>query len=131
MAITRMIVHNFKKNTRKNEIAVKNPAIGQRTKRTTSIVSYVPLRLYCSIRSKNLLQRLHNIGICSSSNHVIDLLSGWQALFCEHTETITRNTTNYEKEFSLCLQRIISTKIARQIKQRNISMEQASAPSSL
>ena len=32
-----------------------------------------------SIRSKTLLQRLHQIGICSSYHHVIDIISDWFA----------------------------------------------------
>ena len=32
-----------------------------------------------SIRSKTLLQRLHQIGICSSYHHVIDIISDWAA----------------------------------------------------
>ena len=85
MTIARMIVYNFKKNTRKNEIAVKNPAMGHRIKRETPIVSYVSLRLYCSIRSKNLLQRLVRPIIVS-----LTYFQGGQALLCKPTETITR-----------------------------------------
>ena len=35
--------------------------------------------LYTSIRSKTLLQSLHQIGICSSYHHVIDIVSDWAA----------------------------------------------------
>ena len=35
--------------------------------------------LYSSIRSKTLLQSLHQIGICSSDHHVIDIISNWAA----------------------------------------------------
>ena len=35
--------------------------------------------LYSSIRSKTLLQSLHQIGICSSYHHLIDIISNWAA----------------------------------------------------
>ena len=35
------------------------------------------MKLYSSIRSKTLLQKLHQIGICSSYQHVIDIIFDW------------------------------------------------------
>ena len=37
------------------------------------------MKLYSTIRSKTLLQKLHQIGICSSYQHVIDIISDWAA----------------------------------------------------
>ena len=37
------------------------------------------MKLYSSIRSKTLLQKLHQISICFSYEHVIDIISDWAA----------------------------------------------------
>ena len=37
------------------------------------------MKLYSSIRSNTFLQKLHQIGICSSYQHVIDIISDWAA----------------------------------------------------
>ena len=75
--IAGMIIYNYMKGTQVHEKPHENVSINQLTKRETPIITYMSLKLYSSIRSKSLLQRLHQIGICSSYNRVIDLLSGW------------------------------------------------------
>ena len=77
LTIAEMIIYNYKKGTQVHEKPHESVSINQLTKRETPIITYMPLKLYSSIRSKSLLQRLHQIGICSSYNRVIDLLSGW------------------------------------------------------
>ena len=52
-------------------------SINQLRKRETTVITYISLKLYSSIRSKTLLQKLHQIGICSSYQHVIDIISDW------------------------------------------------------
>ena len=53
--------------------------MNQLRKRETPVITYISLKLYSSIRSKTLLQKLHQIGICSSYQHVIDIISDWAA----------------------------------------------------
>ena len=77
LTISQMIVYNFKKTKRKNEILTASLAKSQFTKHETPIITYTSLKLYSCVRSKNLLQKLHQIGICTSYNRVIQLLSEW------------------------------------------------------
>ena len=79
LTIAGMIVYNYKKGTQKHENSLEKVSINQLSKRETPIITYVSLKLYSSLRSKILLQRFHQISICSSYNHVIDILSGWAA----------------------------------------------------
>ena len=72
-----MIVYNYKKGTQVHEKPHESVSINQLPKRETPIITYMSLKLYSSISSKSLLHRLHQIGICSSYNRVIELLSGW------------------------------------------------------
>ena len=53
--------------------------INQLRKRETPVKSYISLKLYSCIRSKTLLQKLHQIGIWSSYQHIIGIISGWDA----------------------------------------------------
>ena len=79
LTISGMIVYNFKKRIRKSKETSQNTVVNQNqlTKYETPIISYISLKLYSTVRSKNLIQKLHHIGICSSYNRVIGLLSGW------------------------------------------------------
>ena len=63
LAIAGSIVYIYKKGTYKRESTVKQVSINQLRKRETLIITYISLKLYSSIRSKTLLQRLHQIGI--------------------------------------------------------------------
>ena len=69
----------LEKGTHKRESIVDKVSINQLRKRETPVITYISLKLYSSIRSKTLLQKLHQIGICSSYQHVIDIISDWAA----------------------------------------------------
>ena len=78
LSVAQMIVYNFKKSTRKEkETCDQNISKNQLTKYETPVVSYISLKLYSSVRSKHLVQKLHEIGICVSYNRVVQLLTGW------------------------------------------------------
>ena len=79
LTIAGLIVYNYKKGTHKRESIVDKVSINQLRKRETPVITYISLKLYSSIRSKTLLQKLHQIGICSSYQHVIDIISDWAA----------------------------------------------------
>ena len=74
-----MTIYNYKKGSHKRENIVTKVSINQPRKRETPVITYISLKLYSSIRSKTLLQKLHQIGICSSYQHVIDIISDWAA----------------------------------------------------
>ena len=65
LTISGMIVYNFKKRIRKSKETSQNTAVNQNqlTKYETPIISYISLKLYSTVRSKNLIQKLHHIGI--------------------------------------------------------------------
>ena len=77
LTIAGLIAYNYKKRTHKPEEAQQNVASHQLAAHETPIVSYASLKLYSCIRSKNILQKLHSVGICSSYNRVIQILSDW------------------------------------------------------
>ena len=78
LSVAQMIVYNFKKSTRKEkETCDQNISKNQLTKYETPVVSYISLKLYSSVRSKHLVQKLHEIGICVSYDRVVQLLTGW------------------------------------------------------
>ena len=77
LTIAGLIVYSYKKGTHKRESAVDKVSINQLRKRETAVITYISLKLYSSIRSKTLLQKLHQIGICTSYQHVIDIISDW------------------------------------------------------
>ena len=79
LTITGLTVHNYKKGTHKRESTVGKVSINQLRKRETPVITYISLKLYSFIRSKTLPQKLHQIGICSSYQHVIDTVSDWGA----------------------------------------------------
>ena len=63
LAIAGLIVYIYKKGTHKRESTVKQVSINQLRKRETLVITYISLKLYSSIQSKTLFQRLHQIGI--------------------------------------------------------------------
>ena len=69
----------LEKGTHKRESIVDKVSINQLRKRETPVITYISLKLYSSIRSKTLLQELHQVGICSSYQHVLDIISDWAA----------------------------------------------------
>ena len=75
--------------------------------REISAITYISLKLYSSIWSKTLLQRLHQITICFFYHHVIDIISDWAANALE----VYKNSN----------QVIQLTKTANLMKQPNIS----------
>ena len=77
LTIAGLIVYNYKKGTRKHESTLNRVSINQLRKRETPVVTYISLKLYSSTRSKTLLQKFHQTGICSSCQHVIDIISDW------------------------------------------------------
>ena len=77
LTIAELIVYNYKKGTRKRESTVDKVSINQLRKRETPAVTYISLKLYSSTRSKMLLQKLHQTGICSSYQHVMDIIFDW------------------------------------------------------
>ena len=79
LTIAGLIVYNYKKGTHKRESIVDKVSINQLRKRETPVITYISLKLYSSIRSKTLLQKLHQVGICSSYHHVLDIISDWAA----------------------------------------------------
>ena len=81
LTIAGLIAYNYKKRTHKPEETQQNVASHQLAARETPIASYVSLKLYSCIRSKNILQKLHFVGICSSYNRVIQILSDWASLY--------------------------------------------------
>ena len=66
LTIAGLIVYSYEKRTNKRKSTVKKVSINQLRKRESTVITYISLKLYSSIRSKRLLQRLHQIGICSS-----------------------------------------------------------------
>ena len=79
LTIAGLIVYNYKKETHKRESTVDKVSINQLRKRETPVITYISLKLFSSIRSKTLPQKLHQIGICSFYQHVIDIISDWAA----------------------------------------------------
>ena len=70
--------NNYKKwdtKTWKHSGKVVHKSVNQESPET----SYISLKLYSSIWSKTLLQRLHQTGICSSYYHLKDIISDWVA----------------------------------------------------
>ena len=79
LRIAGWIVYNYKKGTRKRESTVDKVSINQLRKQKAPVIAYSSMKLYSSIRSKTLFQKLYQIGICSSYQHVIDIISDWAA----------------------------------------------------
>ena len=79
LTIVRLIVYNYKKGTHKRESIVDKVSINQLRTWETPVITYISSKLYSSIRSKMLLQKLNQIGICSSYQHVIDRISDFAA----------------------------------------------------
>ena len=79
LTIAGLTVHSYKKGTHKRESTVGKVSINQLRKRETPVIIYISSKLYSFIRSKTLPQKLHQIGICSSYQHVIDTVSDWDA----------------------------------------------------
>ena len=73
--MARLVVSNYKKGTHKRTSTVEKVSINQLRKLETPVITYISLKLYLFIRRKTLLQRLHQIGICSPYHHVIDVIS--------------------------------------------------------
>ena len=79
LTIAWLTIYNYKKGSHKRENIVTKVSINQPRKREFLVITYISLKLYSSIRSKTLLEKLHQIGICSSYQHVIDIISDWAA----------------------------------------------------
>ena len=79
LTIAGLAVYKYKKGTHKRESPVDKVSINQLRKRETPVIIYISLKLHSFIRSKTLPQKLHQIGICSSYQHVIDTVSDWAA----------------------------------------------------
>ena len=79
LTIAGLTVYKYKKGTHKRESPVDKVSINQLRKRETPVIIYISLKLHSFIRSKTLPQKLHQIGICSSYQHVIDTVSDWGA----------------------------------------------------
>ena len=79
LTIAGLIVYNYKEGTHKRERIVDKVSVNQLRKQETPVITYISLKLYSSIRSKTLLQKLHQVGICPSYQHVLDLISDWAA----------------------------------------------------
>ena len=79
LSIAGLIVYNYKKGAHKRESTIDKVPINQLRKRETTVITYISLKLYSSIQSKTLLQKFYQIGICSSYQHVIDIISDWAA----------------------------------------------------
>ena len=75
LTIARLIVYNYKKGTHIRKSTVEKVSVNQLRKWETPVITYISLTLYLSIRSETLPQRRHQIGICSSHHHVIDIIS--------------------------------------------------------
>ena len=54
--------------------------INQRKSRETPVITYTTLKLFSKVRSKNLIDHLHNIGMCCSYKRVLYILSGWASV---------------------------------------------------
>ena len=126
LTIAGLIVYNYKKRTHKRKSTVEEVSVNQLRKWETPVITYISLMLYSPIRSKTLLQRLHQIGICSSHCHVTDIISDQAANALQVYE-------NSNRFIPLKLRRMVFTdfrkdsinKISKSIKQPNISLAQA------
>ena len=77
LTISSMIMYNYKKKSKPPDVSSNEHRLAshQLINHETPIVSYISLKLYSSVRSKTLLQKLHSLGICVSYSRVIELVT--------------------------------------------------------
>ena len=83
LTLSQIAVYNFKsKKSAIKQTDESHSIINQRKscRRETLVITYTTLKLYSKVRSKNLIDHLHNIGICCSYKRVLDILSGWASV---------------------------------------------------
>ena len=90
LTLSQIAVYKFKskKSAIKQTESHSNINQCKSCRRETPVITYTNLKLYLTVRSKNLVDHLHNIGICCSYKRVLDILSGWAEIHRQNNQVI-------------------------------------------